>query len=148
MSIVAPVLGAIKAIGAIAASVGSAVGSAAAAAAPAAGALALKAVPALITAGATMAVSRASERQAQAQAQVQQSYYNSLQAQAEATKAEEDRITNESNQRARAYAAGLLNSDTNLYSVLNPSGYNSESSGEYQLLGNSLRSGSVSSMFA
>lgn len=84
---------------------------------------------------------------AEQQAQAQQSYYDSITAEKEATVATEKRITEETRSRARDYAAGLLASDTNLYSVLNPSGYNSEETTSTPLLGNALKGG-VSSMFA
>ena len=75
-------------------------------------------------------------------------YQKQIQAQNAATDAEEKRLSQEAQQRSRAYGASLLNSDTTLQN--NYSGSLNEENDVLgsSLLTNVLSSGSVESMFA
>jgi hypothetical protein len=91
-----------------------------------------------------------STKQATAQAKAQQAYYNKLSAEEAATEAEETRITTETQDRTRAYAASLINSDTLLNNNLSGS-YDDENTtmGSGSIIkSDSLQGLSVQSMFA
>ena len=99
-----------------------------------------------ITAATTIYTSNKANKQAEAAQKRQEEYYNEIKNQQAATEAEEQRITQETQERQRQYAAGLLDSSTGLDNMLS-GGYKEDVLGGTSLLGSSLR-GNVSSMFA
>lgn len=102
----------------------------------------------VLGAAATVTGAVMANRQAEKAADQQAQYMEKAQkAQQDAT-AKEQKITQEAQQRARAYNASLLTSDTNLSSALTSGGYSSEGEENYSLLGSSLSTGSASNMFS
>lgn len=103
----------------------------------------------VVTAGATIASTIMSNNAAKDSQERQIEYQKQIQAQNAATEAEEKRLSQEAQQRSRAYGASLLNSDTTLQNNYSGS-FNDESDalGGSSLLTNELSSGSVESMFA
>lgn len=105
----------------------------------------------VIGAGATIMATSMSNRQAEKASQRQAAYQQQLMDQQAATEAEEKRITDESNQRNRAYGASLLQGNTQLDNILSGSWNDEENvggSGGNTLLGETLQPMSVQSMFA
>lgn len=92
------------------------------------------AVAAVATTAASVWGTVQSSKQAAAQTKVQQSYYNKILEDEAATEAEENRITAETQDRTRAYAASLIDSDTLL---------NNNLSGSYDDEKTSIGSGSI-----
>jgi hypothetical protein len=113
---------------------------------------ALGLVGAALGAAATIGSTIISTKQAEKASKRQAEYQQSLLDQQRATEAEEQRITNEANERNRAYGASLLDGNTQLDNAL--TGYNSEYSlnndQDYSLLSNTLKPGStnVQELFA
>lgn len=101
----------------------------------------------VLGAAATVTTAVISNNQAKDAAKRQVKYQEQLTAQEAATEAEEKRITQESLQRQQAYGASLLEGNTGLNNVLS-GGYNEENYLGGSLLGNTLGSSSVSSVFA
>lgn len=100
----------------------------------------------VIGAGATIASSVISNRQADKASKRQQEYQQQLANQEAAAQAEEKRITDEANQRNRAYGASLLQGNTQLDNILTSSWDEEENS--TSLLSQTLQPMSVQSMFA
>ncbi len=103
----------------------------------------------VIGAGATIASTVMSNRQADKAAKRQAEYQKQLADQQAAADAEEKRLTDESNQRNRAYGASLLQGNTQLDNILSGSWDDEEDiGGGATLLGETLQPMSVQSMFA
>lgn len=103
----------------------------------------------VIGAGATIATAVMSNRQAEKSAARQAEYQQKLLDQQTATAAEEKRLTDESNQRNRAYGASLLQGNSQLDNILTGSWDDEEEiGGGSTLLGETLQPMSVQSMFA
>lgn len=113
---------------------------------------ALGLIGAALGAAATIGSTIMSNKQAEKSAKRQAEYQQSLLDQQAATEAEEKRITDEANERNRAYGASLLDGNTQLDNAL--TGYNSEytldNDNKYSLLSNTLSPGStnVQELFA
>ena len=106
---------------------------------------------AALGAAATIGATVISTRQAEKASKRQAAYQQSLLDQQKATEAEEQRITNEANERNRAYGESLLNGNSQLDNAL--TGYSSEldnEEGNFSLLSNTLQPGStnVQELFA
>lgn len=76
----------------------------------------------------------------------QNEYLDTLEKDREAAKAKEQRILDETKERQRNYGASLLDSDTNLQSMLNISGYTSDELNTH-ILGAGLKPATASGMF-
>lgn len=99
------------------------------------------------TVGSTVVSAISSNKQADKAAERQAAYNKQLAAQEAASKAEENRITQEALQRSKAYGASLLDSGSQLDNVLS-GGFSDDLFGNSSILRNSLSSSSVSSIFA
>lgn len=107
-------------------------------------------IGAALGAAATIGSTIISTNQAEKASKRQAAYQQSLLDQQKATEAEEQRITNEANERNRAYGESLLNGNSQLDNAL--TGYSSEldNEGNFSLLSNTLQPGStnVQELFA
>lgn len=104
-------------------------------------------VAGLAAAAATVTTSIISTKQADKANQRSLDYQKQIAAQEQADQEAEDKLTAESQQRARAYGASLLNSDTTLNNALISNAYSDEEQNT-SLLTTKLGSSGVESMFA
>lgn len=103
----------------------------------------------VLGAAATVTTAVMSNNQAKKAEKRQAAYQQQLADQQAATEAEEKRLTDESNQRNRAYGASLLQGNTQLDNILSGSWDDEEDiGGGATLLGETLQPMSVQSMFA
>lgn len=98
--------------------------------------------------GASVYSTISSNKQAKKTAAQQAAYQQSLLDQQTATEAEEKRIQTESTERNRAYGASLVEGNTQLSNALNSSWEDDDDSSSTSILGNTLQSTGVQSIFA
>ncbi len=89
-----------------------------------------------------------SNKQADKAAKRQQDYLNQLQQQQEVTEAEEKRLTDEANQRNKAYSASLLQSNSQLDNILSGGWDDENQDNSNTLLSNTLQPMNVQQIFA